>query len=1034
MNKIKNIFSNCSTKHSGFSFVVISIMMVFLGLIIYGTISKVVSQGGLRTTQTTKERLYKIEKSINDFVVKNKRLPCPASLTQDFGTQNYGKEQFDKINNQCDLITVGGIFESSANNLLYGAVPVRDLGLTDDYGVDQWGNKLSYVVDNRFTSKTVNVLSATPGGFAYYISDINGSPTIPNIDVDGKHVLFLVLSYGKDKVGGYRAFGSGIYSSGTDINIVTANGFDTSFSLNSTPSDNIGIFGTAEEIKTRSFAAGSDSIDKYSTCVCNETSTTVATHPITFNSSRCGEKVYSNETCPVDSDPVEYYYLSASAKKKPYRTCGKDGNWDIIMNPCTALPACNTGNLQSTYLGYTITWNTSSQGTFANTSKILGTITVNPGQQNETTYTLYSYCKIQDGYTIGSDSAITGATMVWTAPQMQTPPSYCSAISTGSVSNGYAVWGQTAAGVTATGTCVSGFKEAAGGHPTRNCTISGWGTITNSCVADIPYADIPPYTNLKLWLDADSSSTITYDASNNVTEWRDKSGNGFKATQSNTTYSPTYVASGINSMPSVLFNSSQSDYLNLDLDTGSQSSMSIFIVHKMNTQGSTNYILDTSGYNSLTHSNTYRFLVESGTAGSWYSAAHRGGDYMDANIVYKTSWLLDSDTTSTGSVYLNGVFSTDTANNQYTAKRIGYYTTIGANYSKTSYFYNGQISEILVYNRLLNSTEREQVETYLERWRTNLTLPTSCSTISTADQNTGYATWSTTPINTTAIGTCKTNYTINSSAPTRVCTTNGWGTINNPCIPDIPYTGMKLWLDASESNTVTLNGSTVSSWTDKSGNGKNAVQATSTYQPTYTTNSINGLSTLTLDSDDYMTSGSIGDWNFIHNGTGCTVFFVTKILTSTSDSNGVNTLLSTSSTTGTVGILYAYDNRASLSKTHTFFIQMSRGVSGQTTFSFTAANNSFPIQTTNIASFYYKEGLSPEYQAYINTTSYASGNSTYAPSSANSLYTLNIGRFVYAPSWTLRGELAEILIYNTSLTANEYTKVQNYLSSKWGVQ
>lgn len=42
-----------------------------------------------------------------------------------------------------------------------------------------------------------------------------------------------------------------------------------------------------------------------------------------------------------------------------------------------------------------------------------------------------------------------------------------------------------------------------------------------------------------------------------------------------------------------------------------------------------------------------------------------------------------------------------------------------------------------------------------------------------------------------------------------------------------------LWLDAADANTVTLNGSTVSQWSDKSGNGRNATQPTAASQPGY---------------------------------------------------------------------------------------------------------------------------------------------------------------------------------------------------------
>jgi methionine-rich copper-binding protein CopC len=66
-----------------------------------------------------------------------------------------------------------------------------------------------------------------------------------------------------------------------------------------------------------------------------------------------------------------------------------------------------------------------------------------------------------------------------------------------------------------------------------------------------------------------------------------------------------------------------------------------------------------------------------------------------------------------------------------------------------------------------------------------------------------------------------------------------------------------LWLDASDGGTITLNGSTVSQWNDKSPNGRNATQTTATAQPTYTAGGLNGMSVLTLDgANDYMSIAS----------------------------------------------------------------------------------------------------------------------------------------------------------------------------------
>ncbi|MFM5936712.1 MAG: hypothetical protein ACKOQ2_29240 [Dolichospermum sp.] len=66
-----------------------------------------------------------------------------------------------------------------------------------------------------------------------------------------------------------------------------------------------------------------------------------------------------------------------------------------------------------------------------------------------------------------------------------------------------------------------------------------------------------------------------------------------------------------------------------------------------------------------------------------------------------------------------------------------------------------------------------------------------------------------------------------------------------------------LWLDAADSSTVTLNGGNVSQWDDKSGNGRNAAQATAANQPARTLNGLNGKTVLTFDGvNDFLVSNS----------------------------------------------------------------------------------------------------------------------------------------------------------------------------------
>ena len=68
--------------------------------------------------------------------------------------------------------------------------------------------------------------------------------------------------------------------------------------------------------------------------------------------------------------------------------------------------------------------------------------------------------------------------------------------------------------------------------------------------------------------------------------------------------------------------------------------------------------------------------------------------------------------------------------------------------------------------------------------------------------------------------------------------------------------GLALWLDGADANSVTLNGSTVSQWNDKSGNGRHATQATAASQPTFTANARNGRSALTFSGSQVMSVAS----------------------------------------------------------------------------------------------------------------------------------------------------------------------------------
>lgn len=69
----------------------------------------------------------------------------------------------------------------------------------------------------------------------------------------------------------------------------------------------------------------------------------------------------------------------------------------------------------------------------------------------------------------------------------------------------------------------------------------------------------------------------------------------------------------------------------------------------------------------------------------------------------------------------------------------------------------------------------------------------------------------------------------------RVFVRRRWTRKTAPMLPGLPISRDRLafWYDASDASTITLNGSNVAQWDDKSGNNRHLLQATASRQPVY---------------------------------------------------------------------------------------------------------------------------------------------------------------------------------------------------------
>lgn len=215
--------------------------------------------------------------------------------------------------------------------------------------------------------------------------------------------------------------------------------------------------------------------------------------------------------------------------------------------------------------------------------------------------------------------------------------------------------------------------------------------------------------------------------------------------------------------------------------------------------------------------------------------------------------------------------------------------------------------------------------------------------------------------------------------------------------------GLATWLDADDSTTVTLNGTTVSEWRDKSGNGRHASQATAANQPTYTANALNGKRALT-------TTGTAGQgmtlsaWTYSTNNTAIFVFKTAGLNQAVFQRGSVNA-----------------EGSALVQNPGSGLVLRARrgGASADSEISYTA--NEWVIGAAVITSSsvrVYKNGV-------YGTTQ--GGTLAYSGSVALRLFALS------STLYTMNGSIAEFLYYDSALSESQVTSVAKYLSKKWNI-
>lgn len=204
------------TKKSAFSLIELSIVMTVIAIIIAGGVAVSTSSIKKAKTQTTMERIEEIQKALHTFVYTYKRLPCPALLTNIPTDTAYGAEAATPGTCTGALTSSFSTAPNDANiGLMYGAVPVKALGLTIDYLGDGFDNKFSYIVPRQLTEITIDgtgTVLITPGFEGQnmldaltvnpiVIKETMSSTSGTDIIVNG---AYIIISHGANGSGSYN--------------------------------------------------------------------------------------------------------------------------------------------------------------------------------------------------------------------------------------------------------------------------------------------------------------------------------------------------------------------------------------------------------------------------------------------------------------------------------------------------------------------------------------------------------------------------------------------------------------------------------------------------------------------------------------------------------------------------------------------------------------------------------------------------------------------------------------------------------------
>jgi len=232
-------------------------------------------------------------------------------------------------------------------------------------------------------------------------------------------------------------------------------------------------------------------------------------------------------------------------------------------------------------------------------------------------------------------------------------------------------------------------------------TVHQFGVDTNT---------LPVLDSLVAWFDAADLNTIT-ESSGDLSQWDDKSGNGHHATQGVGADQPSFVTDVVNGLPVVRFNGT-SDFLDLgSVVISGTTGRTFFLVCRADNTGTAEAMisLSTSGANGGRYDLTGQISLRVVAGFRQFTVS-----IVDASNYFVLSvWNAASSDVSATEGRRNGTALVQASvNTQAIDTQVSGTTRLGEN-GVSNQFYDGDLSEVIMYDRELSASEIDSVESYL---------------------------------------------------------------------------------------------------------------------------------------------------------------------------------------------------------------------------------------------------------------------------------------------------------------------------------